>query len=239
MCAKTTIHCSAVACFLIKRRPTAKIVAENKHCFSSLKGNHSFRQCPQPRKCNKDGCNSSHNTLLHGAERVFQPRTTPKPSTNQATGSRSPKITVNKAGENSGVCSVRDVKGLLQITEVEVHTPTTSVKVLALCNSACSHSWISEDLATKLNIKGLPTKLTVLGINSQQIIDIRIVELKLTLVHSSGSCSTFDVKTYVRKNLHVGNDVIDVDQLKQQYPHCSTFTTVPVALSKYSYGESK
>ena len=46
----------------------AKIVAENKLCFSCLKGNHSFRQCPQPRKCNKDGCNSSHNTLLHGAE---------------------------------------------------------------------------------------------------------------------------------------------------------------------------
>ena len=210
----------------------AKIVAENKLCFSCLKGNHSCRQCPQPRKCNKDGCNSSHNTLLHGTERVFQPRTTPKPSTNQATGSRSPKITVNKAGESSGVCSVSDVKGLLQITEVVLHTPTTSVKVLALCDSACSHSWTSEDLANKLKLKGLPTKLTVHGINSQQVVDTQIVELKLTPVHSGGSCSTFDVKPYVRKNLHVGNDVNDVDQLKQQYHHLE-----PVALSKYSYGD--
>ena len=210
----------------------AKIVAENKLCFSCLKGNHSFRQCPQPRKCNKDGCNSSHNTLLHGAERVFRPKTTPKSSSNQATGSRNLKTTVNKAGESSGVCSVTDVKGLLQITEVEVHTSTTSAKVLALCDSACSHSWISEDLATKLNVKGLPTKLTVHGINSQQVVDTQIVELKLTPVHSGGSCSTFDVKPYVRKNLHVGNDVIDVDQLKQQYPHLE-----PVALSKYTYGD--
>ena len=30
--------------------------------------------------------------------------------------------------------------------------------------------------------------------------------------------------------VHVGNDVIEVDQLKQQYPHLE-----PVALSKYSY----
>ena len=218
----------------LDKTPTdrAKIVAENKLCFSCLKGNHSFRQCPQPRKCNKDGCNSSHNTLLHGAERVFQPKTTPKSSSNQATGSRSLKTTVNKAGESSGVCSVTDVKGLLQITEVEVHTSTNSAKVMALCDSACSHSWISEDLATKLNVKGLPTKLTVHGINSQQVVDTQIVELKLTPVHSGGSCSTFDVKHYVRKNLHVGNDVIDVDQLKQQYPHLE-----PVALSKYSYGE--
>ena len=119
----------------LDKTPTgrAKIVAENKLCFSCLKGNHSFRQCPQPRKCNKNGSNSSHNTLLHGAERVFQPRATPKPSTNQVTGSHSSKTTVNKAGESSGVCSVSDVKGLLQITEVEVHTSASSVKVLALC----------------------------------------------------------------------------------------------------------
>ena len=73
------------------------------------------------------------------------------------------------------------------------------------------------------------TALTI-GINSQQV-DTQIVELKLTSVHSGGS-STFDVKPYVRKNLQVGNDVIDVDQLKQQYTHLE-----PVALSKYSYGD--
>ena len=189
----------------------AKTAAENKLCFSCLKGNHSFRQCPQPRKCNKDVCNSSHNSLIHGAERFFQPRTTPKPSTNQATGSRSPKTTVKKPGESSGVCSVIDVKGLLQRFEVEVHTATSSVKVLALCVSACSHPWVSEDPATKLNVKGLPTKLTVHGIISQQVVDTQVVERKLTPVHSGGSCSTFDFKPYVRKKVHNGNDVIDVD----------------------------
>ena len=104
------------------------------------------------------------------------------------------------------------MKGLLQITEVEVLTSTSSVKVLALCvcDSACSHSWNSEDLATKLNVKGLPTKLTVHGINLQQFVDTQIVQFKLTPVHSGGSCSTFDVKPYVRKTLNVGNDVIDV-----------------------------
>ena len=216
---------------MIKRPPTGKTVAENKLCFSRLKGNHSFPQCPQPRKCNKDGCNSSHITLIHGAEKVLQPRSTPKPSSNQAAGSRSPKTTVNKARESSGVCSV---KKFLQTTEVEVHTPTTSVNVLALSDSACSNSWVSEDLATKLNVKGFPTKLTVYGINSQQVVDTQIVELKLTPIHCSCSCScsTFDVKPYVRKNLDHGNDVIDIDQLKQQSPHLE-----PVALNKYRYGD--
>ena len=111
---------------------------------------------------------------------------------------------------------------------MEVHTSFASVKVLALCDSASSHSCISEDLATKLNVKGLPTKLTVQGINSQQVIDTRVVELKLTPVHWVGSCSTFNVKPYVRNNLHVGNDA---DRLDQQYLHLE-----PVAPSEYSYG---
>ena len=123
-----------------------------------------------------------------------------------------------------------DVKGLLQITEVEVHTSTSSVKA---SDYACSHSWISVDLAAKLNVKGLPTKLTVHGIKSQQTADTQFVELKLTPVHSGGFGSPFDVKPYVRKNLNNGNDVIDVDRLKQQYPHFLDL----VALSKYSYGD--
>ena len=63
-----------------EKTPTqrAKVVAEAKLCFSCLRDKHLFRQCPSPRKCRKDGCNSSHNTLLHGAERVFPA----KPSTN-------------------------------------------------------------------------------------------------------------------------------------------------------------
>ena len=110
------------------------------------------------------------------------------------------------------------MKKLLQITEVEVHTGTNSTKVLAFCDSACSQLWISENLATKLILKGLPTKLPVHGINSQQVVDTEIVELKMTPVHSGGSCSAFSVKPYVRKTLHVGNDVIDVDYLKTIYP---------------------
>ena len=36
-----------------KKTPTesAKLVTDNKLCFSCFNANHSFRQCPQPRKC--------------------------------------------------------------------------------------------------------------------------------------------------------------------------------------------
>ena len=49
----------------------AKKVAEGKLCFSCLRERHMFRQWPNPSKGSKDGCSSSHITLLHGAERVY------------------------------------------------------------------------------------------------------------------------------------------------------------------------
>ena len=56
-----------------EKTPTqkAKLVADNKLCFSCLRDKHTFGQCPQPRKCRAEACNSSHNSLLHGADRVF------------------------------------------------------------------------------------------------------------------------------------------------------------------------
>ena len=43
----------------------------SESCFSCFNWQHSFRNCPQPRKWTKDGCGSTHNTLLHGAEKIF------------------------------------------------------------------------------------------------------------------------------------------------------------------------
>ena len=220
-------------CTVFRRKtPTerTKLAAESKLCFSCLNEGHSFRQGPQPRKCTKDGCSSSHNILFHGSDRIF-----PQKSPGDAKNFQSKTTKVSQrptSSEKSGMPSVTDVKGLLQITEVELTSPSSSTKILALCDSACSHSWISRRLVDKLQVKGSATKLTVQGINSQQLIDTETVELKLTPVHSGGPCSSFPVTPYVRDDLKVGNDIIDVDKLKTTYPHLE-----PIPLSKYSYSD--
>ena len=78
----------------------------------------------------------------------------------------------------------------------------------------------------------IPLSLIVHGINSQQVVNTQMVELKLTLVHSGGSCSPFTIKPYVRDNISVGTDIIDVDRMKTKYPHLE-----PVPLHKYSYAD--
>ena len=46
----------------------------------------------------------------------------------------------NKAEESPGMLSVTNIMGLLQITEVNLQSPSHDEKILVLCYSACSNS---------------------------------------------------------------------------------------------------
>ena len=173
--------------------------------------------------------------MLHGAEKIFPRKSESGKDSNAETTSCSVTTATQKKDEvTSCLPSVSDVKGLLQKTEVELQTSEKSERVLVLCDSACSDSWISFELARKLDVRGSPTKLTVHGINSNKADDTEMVYVKLTPVLSSGSFSSFNVKLYVRDQLTIGNDIIDIDNLKTRYPHLE-----PIALSKYSYTDVK
>ena len=101
----------------------AKLVVDNKLCFSCLRDKHTFRQCPQPRKCRAEGCNSSHNTLLHVADRVFPAKQSTNSNTIQPSGNiGQSKATSSQLQPNrtTTLSSVTDVKGLLQVTEFQL-----------------------------------------------------------------------------------------------------------------------
>ena len=86
-----------------------------------------------------------------------------------------------ESGESSDVVSQTDVKGLLEIVEVKLQSPTRTKIVLALCDSTCSNSWISDRLLGKLHVQGTAIKLKVHGINSQEVVETEMVQLKLTI----------------------------------------------------------
>ena len=150
-----------------EKTPTqrAQVVAEAKLCFSCLRDKHMFRQCPSPRKCRKDGCNSSHNTLLHGVEIVFPA----KPSTNNNidtsksnVGTSRPSTGQQQPSETTTLSSVTDFKGLLQVTELKLtNSSGTSTTALVLCDTACSNSWVSDSLAARLGLQGTALKVNL------------------------------------------------------------------------------
>ena len=135
-------------------------------------------------------------SFLHGAERTFTKNTASsnkvKPETSGCIAAATSR---EKPEENSGMSSVTDVKGLLQVTEVELQAHGKSEKITALGDSASSHSWISANLAKWLNVNGKSTQLTVHGIiSNHQVVDTQMIVLKMTPVHFGVSCSPFVVK---------------------------------------------
>ena len=134
----------------------AKLLAEAKLCFSCLREKHMFRQCPKPRKCRKDGCNSSHNTLLHRVERVY-PLKSPSNNNNSNcnAGANQNKISsVQSSSKTTTFSSVSNVKVLLQVTELQLKSSSgKDTMVLVLCVTACSSSWVSKYLADRLGLR--------------------------------------------------------------------------------------
>ena len=138
-----------------KRHPEAKL------CFYCLRDKHMFRQCPSPRKCRKDGCNSSHNTLIHGAERVFPAKSSNDNINNSKSnaGTSRPTTGQQQPSKTTTLSSVTDVKGLLQVTELKLtNCSCTSTTALVLCDTACSNSWVSNSLAARLGLQGTALK---------------------------------------------------------------------------------
>ena len=153
----------------------AKFVVDNKHYFSCLRDKHTFRQCPQPRRCQAEGCNSSHNTLLHGAERVFPTKQSINPNTIQPsnyTGQSKATTTQQPSYMTRTMSSVTDVKGLLQVTELQLFNYSgLDTKALVLCFTTCSTSWVAVSLADRLGWHGKALNIT------DEVVDNRVVEV--------------------------------------------------------------
>ena len=225
-------------CRLFKEKtPTqrTKVVAEAKLFFSCLQDKHIFRQCKSPRKCRKDGCNSSHNTLLHGAERVFpaKPSTNNNFNTSKSNAGTSRLYTgQQQPSKTTTLSSVTDVKGLLQVLKL-TNSSVTSTTAFVLCDTACSNSWVSDSLADRLGLQGTALKLNVKGINTEELIDTKVVQLTVT-PHKNQDFEAFTVRLYVRETLNVGSDIIVVKSMQETFPHLAVLHPV-----KYSYGNIK
>ena len=159
----------------------AKLVADKKLCFSCLRDKHTFRQCPQPGKSRAEGCNGSHNTLLQGKNWVFPSKQSTKPITIRFSGNTSQsKTTISQQPSNktTTMSSVTNVKRLLQVTELQlVNLSGLDTKALVLCDAACNNSWETGSLADILGLHGKVLKLTVNGINTEEIVETRVVEV--------------------------------------------------------------
>ena len=111
------------------------------------------------------------------------------------------------------------MKGLLQVTELQLKSSSgEDTTLLVLCDTACSNSWASNDLANRLGLHGTALKPTVKGINNEEIVDTKLVELIVTPCDIQ-AFEPFKVIPYVKEDLNVGANIINIKALQETYPH--------------------
>ena len=184
------------------------------------------------RKCRKDGCNSSHNTLLHGAERVYPSKSPSNNNSNANAGANQSKLSsVQSSSKTTTLSSVSNLKGLLQVTELQLKNSSgKDTTALVFCDTACSNSSVSNDLANRLCFNGTALKLTVKGIDTEEVVDTELFELIVT-PRDNQAFEPFKVSPYVKEDLNVGADAINIKALLETYPHLAVLDLVT-----YCYG---
>ena len=102
-------------------------------------------------------------------------------------------------------------------------------KALGLYDNACRNSWVAGSLAERLGLHGKTVKLTVKGINTEEVVDTRIVEVTVKL-RGHQDFEPFTINPFVNESLNVGSDIIIVKVLQETYPHLEVLDPVT-----YSY----
>ena len=115
--------------------------------------------------------------------------------------------------------SVTDVKGLLQVTELQlVNSSGVDTEALVLRDTACSNSWVAGSLANRLSLHGKALKPTVKGTNTEEVVETRIVEVTVK-PRAHQDFEPFTINPFVKESLNVGSDIIIVQALQETYPH--------------------
>ena len=225
------------SCSVFKEQtPTqrAQFSAQNRLCFACFQPDHKFRNCPKARKCTKPGCDSTHNVLLHGAEKIFSVRSASKELSNSNNPSHSNSNSTAPPNRNkpqtsssnvAGSPSYKKLTGLLPLLQLEISSPTDMTTDLVMCDSCCTYSWVSAGLAQRLNLTGQKLDILVNGFNSTESVPTQQVEVNVFAKFEQHEYS-FRVTPFVKDSLSVGSETIDVPILQDWFPHLQSIKPI-------------
>ena len=167
--------------------------------------------CSKVRKCPKPDCESTHNVLLHGAEKVFPPKDT---KSFPASGNANTKHKSTNAVVGD-IHSQESTKGLLPVQSLAFSEDATITNALALCDSASTHSWVSADLIKRLHLVGTPVNLIINGFNSTSVMKTHQVSFQVS-ADTNNSEFLFYFRAYVKDQIRIGSDSISIPELQEK-----------------------
>ena len=130
-------------------------------------------------------------------------------------GSSKPSTGQQQLSKTTTPSFVTDVKGSFQLKEFNITNAFgINTTALVLYDTACSNSCEFNSLAARLCLQGTTLKLTVKFIIEEELIETTVAQLSVRH-HKEQYFEALSVCPYVRENLYVVSDIIDVKSMQE------------------------
>ena len=165
-------------------------------CFNCLRPVHMSKDCIS-RTCSVLSCGRRHNRLLHSE--LLKKDTTK--NVLDATTAGATNIT----------------QGGLPVVRIKLTNRDLGLNVIAMCDSGSSISFVDKSVVSKLQLQGRKASLSEVGIHGSQDVKTEIVLISVTAHEKFRPLTT--VQFYVHGRLKLGNQIVELLELKDRYPH--------------------
>ena len=199
-------------------------LAKSKYlCFRCLSSNHLGKSCNYSKECGVNGCQKSHNRLLHQSVETLPKlsgavadvdrkvdRDVPADNQFSSTGTVSDTVTLTVNNSAGQFIALRTVPVVLQ-------NGSKSMKVNALLDDGSTRSYINADIADELGLTGKAEAIAVNMLNGRrEVFETRPVQVQL---HSLDGKLCMPI-TAMTANKVTGNmKVIDWHKQRDKWPH--------------------
>ena len=165
-------------------------------CFNCLKPVHMSKDF-KSRTCSVRSCGRRHNRLLHSH--------LPK------------KETTKNVSDATTAVATNITQGGLPVVRIKLTNGDLSLNVLAMCDSGSSISFVDKSVVSELQLQGRKASLSVAGIHGSQDVKTEIVPIAVSACEKSRPLTT--VQFYVHEKLKLGDQIVELQELKDRYPH--------------------
>lgn len=179
-------------------------IKKMKLCFRCLGSGHLGKDCTKSDLCGIDGCTSTHNQLLHAKRKAYSGDTI------ESTHPKPTKHVTMSTVDQDGFSALRTIPVVLT-------NGCRRIIANALLDDGSTQTYINEDVAQELGLKGRAQRISVNVLNSKTE-TFMSREVKFQLESMDGSVA-FSMKGLTMNKVTGALPVIDWNKHKDRWQH--------------------
>ena len=165
-------------------------------CFNCLRTVHRSKDC-KSRTWSLPNCGRRHSKLL--------------------LSEFSRKEATTSASDATTAVATTITQGGLPVVRVKLVDGNHSLSVLAISDRESSISFVDKSIVSTLQLQGRKGSFSIAGIHGSQAVKTEIVPIAVSAHKKSQPLTT--VQFYVHDKLKLGDQIVDLQGLKDRYPH--------------------